>query len=119
MVENIVTWVNSDGQIDHAMGAFREGCQHLLPEPSWAGSWTLPKPFDIQKLPALKRMQLVHEGFYFETIIRPIGAGEANMTPPDFKPTLTGAARFLVGSSLLWDQPILTAGKFLASLDAL
>jgi hypothetical protein len=65
----IKRWVDSNGRSLRARGAFREGCEHLLPEPrDKRGVWSAPKPFDIGQAPQEIRSALERDGFFLQTL---------------------------------------------------
>jgi hypothetical protein len=79
----ITAWLNEDGADNRARGAFREGCEHMLPKPRRAGVWQLPKPLDLDKLPKRIRVALERDGYYLESLGSRLDEGEPNRSPPD------------------------------------
>ena len=78
----IKAWRDEDGRDNRARGAFREDCEHLLPNPPHAGVWGRPKPLELDSLPKRVREPLERDGFYLESLGSNLQADEPNRTPP-------------------------------------
>ena len=81
----IKSWRDGEGRDNRARGAFREGCEHMLPSPRHAGVWSRPKPLNLDDLPKRIREPLERDGYYLETLPMPLEKG-ASKSPPPAKP---------------------------------